>query len=84
MALGSRLDTGQSELVLDKAEHSVFTERALPGEKKSPSPNHHGVILALSTAFWDAYLRKDQVAKQWLGDEGPQGAMESSDLWQRK
>jgi predicted dienelactone hydrolase len=45
------------ELVLNNAEHSVFTERALPGEHGPRNPNHHRVILALSTAFWDAYLR---------------------------
>ena len=45
------------ELVLDGAEHSAFTDRALPGDKATRNPNHHRAILALSTAFWDAYLR---------------------------
>ena len=42
------------EVVLNNAEHSVFTDRALPGDKQPRNPNHHRVILALSTAFWDA------------------------------
>ena len=51
------------ELVLFNAEHSVFTDRALPGDHEPRNPNHHRVILALSTAFWDAYLRGDTNAR---------------------
>jgi predicted dienelactone hydrolase len=72
------------ELVLDKAEHSAFNERALPGDKKKRNPNHHRVILALSTAFWDAYLSEDARAKAWLDGDGPQKLLESGDRWQRK
>lgn len=72
------------ELVLDKAEHSVFTERPLPGEKEPRNPNHHRVILALSTAFWDAYLRDDQAAKQWLTGNGPRSVLAAEDVWQQK
>lgn len=32
---------GKYELVLDGAEHSAFTDRALPGETEKRSPNHH-------------------------------------------
>ncbi len=35
------------ELVLDGAEHSAFTDRALPGDKAPRNPNHHRAILAL-------------------------------------
>lgn len=45
------------ELVLEGAEHSVFTDRALPGDTGQRNPNHHRAILALSTAFWDAHLQ---------------------------
>lgn len=72
------------ELVLDNAEHSAFTERALPGEREKRNPNHHKVILALSTAFWDAYLRDDATAKTWLDGHGPRGVMEKADAWQKK
>jgi predicted dienelactone hydrolase len=72
------------ELVLDQAEHSAFTERPLPGESKQRNPNHHRVILALSTAFWDTYLRDDQTAKQWLTGHGPRSVMEAADGWQSK
>jgi len=70
------------ELVLDGAEHSVFTERKLPGDAAPRNPNHHRVILALSTAFWDAYLRGDKTALAWLTGDGPRSVMEAADLWQ--
>jgi predicted dienelactone hydrolase len=75
---------GKYELVLDEAEHSVFTDRELPGDRNKRNPNHHRVILALSTAFWDAYLKGDERAKSWLDGEGPRAVMETKDLWQKK
>ncbi len=72
------------ELILDGAEHSAFTERSLPGDKKPRNPNHHRVILALSTAFWDAYLKGDAEAKAWLDGAGPRTVLEAKDQWQRK
>lgn len=72
------------ELVLDKAEHSAFTDRQLPGERGQRNPNHHKVILALTTAFWDAHLRQDQAAKRWLDGDGVRSVLEQDDRWQRK
>lgn len=69
------------ELVLNNAEHSVFTDRALPGDHEPRNPNHHRVILALSTAFWDAYLRGDAEAQAWLNGSGPKSVMEPKDKW---
>ena len=70
------------ELVLRNAEHSVFTDRALPGDREPRNPNHHRVILALSTTFWDAYLRGDAEALAWLNTSGPRSVMEADDRWQ--
>jgi predicted dienelactone hydrolase len=75
---------GKYELVLDNAEHSVFTERPLPGEKEKRNPNHRKVIVGLSTAFWDAYLRDDPQAKAWLDGDGPKQIMEPADKFQKK
>jgi len=72
------------ELVLDGAEHSAFTDRALPGDQKPRNPNHHRAILALSTAFWDAYLRSDAAARAWLAGAGARGVLEAKDRWQMK
>jgi predicted dienelactone hydrolase len=72
------------ELVLDGAEHSAFTDRPLPGETSRRNPNHHRVILALSTAFWDAYLQRDPEARAWLDGDGPRAVLDEKDKWQRK
>lgn len=79
------LPAGQKyELVLDEAEHSAFTDRPLPGDKGKRNPNHHKAILAISTAFWDAYLKQDSAAKKWLDGDGPRSVLEKADQWQKK
>ena len=70
------------ELVLNGAEHSAFGDRTTGTTKRNP--NYHRAILALSTAFWDAYLRKDDTAKSWLDGTGPRSVLEKEDRWQQK
>ena len=70
------------ELVLHNAEHSAFSDRALPGDMQKRNPNHHRAILALSTAFWDTYLRNDPAARQWLHGQGPRSVLQEEDRWQ--
>ncbi|MFC1532543.1 alpha/beta hydrolase family protein [Thermodesulfobacteriota bacterium] len=72
---------GKYELVLHNAEHSAFTDRALPGESEPRNPNHHRVILAFSTAFWDSYLLNDASARDWLDGEGAKSMLEKDDTW---
>lgn len=72
------------ELVLNKANHSVFTERAFSSEPESRNPNHHRAILAVTTAFWDAYLRDDAEARKWLDGETVRSVLEKDDQWQKK
>ncbi|HRR32543.1 MAG TPA: hypothetical protein P5026_00435 [Kiritimatiellia bacterium] len=72
------------ELILDNAEHSAFGDRPLPGDQEPRNPSHHRAILALSTAFWDAYLREDVAARAWLMGDGPRKVLEEKDRWQRK
>lgn len=79
------LPPGQKyELVLEGAEHSAFGDRPLPGDKEARNPNHHRAILALSTAFWDAYLRGDAAARGWLDGAGARDMLEPKDRWQKK
>jgi len=75
---------GKYELVLHNAEHSAFADRAFPGDKEKRNPNHHRAILALTTAFWDAWLRGDKAARAWLDGDGPRSVLERNDRWQRK
>lgn len=73
------------EIVLFEAEHLAFSDRAVTaGSSSKRNPNHHKVILGLSTAFWDAYLRGDTAAKTWLDGTGPQTILEKNDRWQKK
>ena len=72
------------ELVLEGAEHSAFTERALPGDRGPRNPNHHRAILALSTAFLDAFLCDNPAARAWLDGPAARGVLEQGDRWQRK
>jgi predicted dienelactone hydrolase len=72
------------ELVLDNAEHSAFSDRALPGDEAPRNPNHHRAVQELSTAFFDAYLRGDAKARAWLDGDGPRSVLEKHDRWQRK
>ncbi len=75
---------GKYELVLDGAEHSAFSDTALPGDRGERNPNHHRAVLAISTAFWDAYLRDDAAARKWLDGDGPRSVLEKGDRWQAK
>lgn len=71
------------QLVLEGAQHSAFTDRSLRGETGGRNPNHHKAILAVSTAFWDTYLRQDATANQWLRNE-VRTVLDSEDRWQAK
>lgn len=71
------------ELVLKDAQHMAFSDRTLLG-KDQRNPNHHRVIKALSTAFWEAYLKENNSAKTWLEGKKPVGLLAPVDLWNRK
>jgi len=75
---------GHYELVLHDAEHSAFTDRALPGDSEPRNPAHHQAILAISTAFWDATLRDKTEARAWLDGDGPRSILATDDRWQTK
>lgn len=72
------------ELVLDGAQHSVFSDPRPFSDAGKRNPNHKKAILALTTAFWDAYLRNDAGAKSWLKGAGPKSVLEKKDRWQAK
>ena len=72
------------QLVLKDGEHSAFSERSLPGDRMRRNPNHHVLIKALSTAFWDTYLKEDSKAKEWLTSDKPKDLLEKGDQWSVK
>ena len=71
------------QLVLNGAEHNAFSERELTGAKHR-NPNHHKSILALSSAFWDSYLKEDKAAQKWLNGSRAKKVLEPKDKWQKK
>lgn len=72
------------QLMLAGAEHSAFGDRPLLADRKARNPNHHRAIVALTTAFWDAYLKQDPAAREWLAGAGPRSVLEEGDAWERK
>lgn len=75
---------GKYELVLDQAEHSVFADTGLPGDRLPRNPAHPRAILALSTAFWDSTLKADPAAQAWLDGPCRATVLAPQDRWQRK
>jgi predicted dienelactone hydrolase len=75
---------GKYELVLFDGQHSAFTDRDLPGDRIERNPNHHRAISRISTAFLDAWLKKDAAARAWLDGDGPRTVLEPRDRWQKK
>ena len=74
---------GKFELVLADGTHAAFTDH--DGLRQKPrNPNHHRAIKAISTAFWDTYLKGDAEAKIWLTGDGPREVLEPADQWQSK
>lgn len=72
------------ELVLKDGQHSAFSDHDLAAGKSPRNPQHWNTILALSTGFWDAYLREDAAAKQWLMSDEVQTVLSPGDRWQKK
>ncbi|MAP09877.1 MAG: acetylhydrolase [Rhodopirellula sp.] len=73
------------ELVLDGAEHSAFGDnRGL--RPRNRNPKHHPAIQQVSLRFWDAYLKGDDSAKQWLQSNRPlsETGLGDVDVWSWK
>lgn len=71
------------QLVLHEAEHLAFSDSdSRIGSKRNPK--HHQAILAVSTAFWDAYLKRDRSARKWLNGDAVKKVLEPKDDWQHK
>jgi predicted dienelactone hydrolase len=77
-------DGDKFELVLHDGTHHAFTDHALLPGQAAHIPHHHPLILALTTAFWDTYLKDDPAARAWLTSESPTALMEPKDRWQKK
>jgi predicted dienelactone hydrolase/thiol-disulfide isomerase/thioredoxin len=76
-------DGNKYQLFLNEAEHSAFADGRLPGDDQK-NPNHHRLIKAFSTAFWEAFLKKDDTAKQWLSADERKEMLQKGDRLQQK
>ena len=65
------------ELFLFGAEHAAFSDSEYSVLKPKRNPNHHQAIKAISTAFWDAYLKDDAAAKKWLTSDAVRSVLEN-------
>lgn len=57
-------------LTLQDGDHMIFSGRTAVGRDAARDRRQHDLILASTTAFWDAWLKGDETAKHWLQD-GP-------------
>ncbi|AQQ09917.1 putative dienelactone hydrolase [Sedimentisphaera cyanobacteriorum] len=71
------------QIVLHNGKHLAFTDRQ-PRKWGKRNPNHHTIIKAASTAFWDSYLKNDPQAKEWLDGDKIAAILEPKDKWQKK
>lgn len=60
----------QHLLVLDKGDHMVYNGSRGKLDANPKRDVHEQIIKILSLAFWDAYLKDDQAAKDWLTHDG--------------
>lgn len=60
----------QHLLVLDKGDHMVYNGSRGKLDANPKRELHEKIIKVLSLAFWDAYLKSDHSAKQWLAQDG--------------
>ena len=86
-------------VIFTGGDHMIFSGRTpglagLPGtgsrglvalrRQREKDAVFHRLICAGSTAFWDAYLRGDQKAKQWLAEGGFQKLLGSEGSFEKK
>lgn len=71
-------------LVFQDGEHHAFGGSGRAGRKRIA--HHHAAIQLLSTKFWDAYLKGDSEAKEWLQSEQARkdSQLVPEDVWEWK
>ena len=65
-------------------DHMVFSGRPRAAAGGEKDERYHALILAGSTAFWDAYLNGDTAAKAWLADGDFQAALGDAGTFEKK
>lgn len=65
-------------------DHMVFSGRSGMRGQRNKDEVFHSLILQSSTAFWDAYLKDDKQAKQWLANGGFERALGKEGVFEKK
>jgi hypothetical protein len=60
----------QHQLILNQGDHMVYNGSRGKLEANPRRDVHEQIIKVLSLAYWDAYLKDNQVAKNWLIGDG--------------
>ena len=72
-------------LTFEGGDHMVFSGRkAIPDRDASKDPLFHSLIQMSTIAFWDAYLRDDQKALQWLTEGGFTASLGKDGVFEQK
>jgi len=72
-------------LVFKDGDHMVFSGRMRPDESKAAQDEvFHRLICAGSTAFWDAWLKGDTAAHEWLMDGGFERLLGNEGTFEKK
>ncbi|MDG2012536.1 MAG: dienelactone hydrolase [Pirellulaceae bacterium] len=72
------------ELVLNEGTHFIFSGRNNQRAVSQKSNQQKESIKAISTAFWDAYLKQDTSAKLWLKSDAVKTVLDRQDEWLTK
>lgn len=67
----------QHLLMLDQGDHMVYNGSRGKLDANPKRDIHEEIIKILSVTFWDAYLKGDQTAKNWLTHDGVQKWLET-------
>jgi predicted dienelactone hydrolase len=71
-------------LTFNGGDHMVFSGRLLSQNRNEKDDLFHTYILSASTAFWDAYLKGDAKAKEFLSGSGFETALGGTGKFEKK
>jgi len=71
-------------LTLQEGDHMIFSGRGAAGRDVARDRRQHEVILASTTAFWDAWLKGAATAKTWLQAGGFEAALAKDGKLEKK
>lgn len=71
-------------LTFNGGDHMVFSGRLAGEAAREKDPVFQNLVCLGSTAFWDAYLKDDGKAKEWLTGDGFEAAVNDDGKFEKK